>query len=291
MGPEVRRIAARQRGIVTRRQIRGVVSRDAVLRGVDDGRLREVFAGVYFVGAGEISAVALAHAALLATPPDSALSHRTAGAFHRILDLWPALPDVITADRNRSAPDGIALHRVRQLPPHHVITKHRLRVTTPERTLLDLAEVLTTEELEHAIGQAEFRKLIRPRALKRVIDDSHGRRGLKPLKAIIGDGTPLPTASTLERRFLELLKDAELPAPRVNERIGRYRPDFLWPERRVIVETDGWRAHGGRIAFEADRQRDAELVVMGYRVMRITARRLNDKPLAALTRLGALLLG
>ena len=123
-----------------------------------------------------------------------------------------------------------------------------------------------------------------------MIEDSRGRRGLKPLKAIIGDGTPEPTATDLERRFLKLLKDAELPLPRVNEHLGRYRPDFLWREQRVIVETDGWRAHRGRVAFESDRIRDAELLVAGYRVMRVTARRLKTAPLAVLARLGALLL-
>jgi very-short-patch-repair endonuclease len=233
--------------------------------------------------------VALAHAALLAAPHGSALSHRTAGAIHRALEVWPAWPDVTSPDRNRTAPDGIALHRVRNLPPHHVMTRHGLRVTTPERTLLDLAEVLPAEELERTIREAEFRGIIRPRALKRVIEDSHGRRGLRPLKAIIGDGTPQPTASALERRFLKLLADAELPAPRINQRLGRYRPDFLWREQRVIVETDGWGAHRGRVAFEADRRRDAELTAQGWRVLRVTARAL-EKPYALAARLGALLL-
>jgi very-short-patch-repair endonuclease len=285
---EVLRIAATQRGNLTRGQARATgVSRDAIRRALDDGRWREPFAGVYFIGAGEIGPLAHAHAALLASPRDSALSHRTGGAVHRALDVWPAQPDVTSPDRNRRAPDGIVLHRVRELPPHHVTVRHGLRVTTPERTLLDLAEVLDEDALARALGEAKFRGVVDDRRLAAVMRECRGRRGLKLLRDVVGDGAQ-PTASELEDRFLKLLRKAELPIPATNERLGRYRPDFLWPQQKVIVETDGWAGHRGR--FEADRARDADLLVMGYRIMRVTARRLRTAPYAVVARLGALLL-
>ena len=70
-----------------------------------------------------------------------------------------------------------------------------------------------------------------------------------------------------------------LPRPTVNVRIGRFVADFLWAEERLIVETDGHASHGTRAAFEADRVRDAELTVAGYRVVRFTYRQVVAAPL------------
>ena len=72
-------------------------------------------------------------------------------------------------------------------------------------------------------------------------------------------------------------------------RLGRYRPDFLWREHRVIVETDGFRAHGHRLAFENDRARDATLQAAGYAVLRFTWRQVNDDPHTVAGRIAATL--
>ena len=291
MDGEVRRLAQRQRGNVTRRQLRDLgVSRGTILRALHSGAWQEPVRDVFFTGSGEIPPLARAQAALLAATPGSALSHETAAALHRIIETWPLEPHITSPDRNRRAADGLVLHRVRTLPAGHVVTRAGLRVTTPERTLLDLAEVLDAQRLARAVGEAEYRRLLDHDRLGRTMADARGRHGLKPLRDLLGDHGPQPTASHLEDRFYALLKAAELPLPDVNRRVGRYRPDFLWPEQRVIVETDGWAAHGGRLRHEADRVRDAELLVAGYRVMRVTARRLTRQPYAVMARLGALLL-
>jgi very-short-patch-repair endonuclease len=65
-----------------------------------------------------------------------------------------------------------------------------------------------------------------------------------------------------------------LPIPEVNVPIGPYTVDFLWRDRRLVVETDGWEAHRGRQAFEDDRARDAYLRLQGYEVLRFTWRQL-----------------
>jgi very-short-patch-repair endonuclease len=54
--------------------------------------------------------------------------------------------------------------------------------------------------------------------------------------------------------------------------------DFAWPDRRLIAELDGWEAHRGREAFEADRTRDVELKLLGYEVIRFTWRQLTGQP-------------
>ncbi|MGZ5386585.1 MAG: endonuclease domain-containing protein [Solirubrobacterales bacterium] len=71
-----------------------------------------------------------------------------------------------------------------------------------------------------------------------------------------------------------------LPRPEVNARLGPYEVDFLWREHRLVVEADSWRHHSDRAAFEADRIRDTRLQAAGYRVLRLTHRRLRAEPAA-----------
>ena len=79
-----------------------------------------------------------------------------------------------------------------------------------------------------------------------------------------------PTRSELEFLFLELCRKNGLPTPEVNRRIGSLIVDFVWPDRRLVVETDGYKYHRGRISFEDDRSRDLELKTLGYEVIRLT---------------------
>jgi very-short-patch-repair endonuclease len=85
------------------------------------------------------------------------------------------------------------------------------------------------------------------------------------------------TRSELERRFLSLCRRHRLPTPEVNARVGRYEVDFLWRRQGVVVETDGFEFHRDRAAFEADRARDAELQLLGLRVLRFTYRAVRDE--------------
>jgi very-short-patch-repair endonuclease len=58
---------------------------------------------------------------------------------------------------------------------------------------------------------------------------------------------------------------------------------------KVIVEVDGFETHGTRSAFEADRVRDAELQILGWRVLRTTWRQLERTPHEFIDRLRRLL--
>ena len=89
--------------------------------------------------------------------------------------------------------------------------------------------------------------------------------------------------------MLRLIRDAGLPEPRVNHPVGPYVVDFAWPAHRVVVETDGWAAHGHRVAFERDRARDAALHAAGWTVVRFTWRQVEHEPLLVIGRLGVLL--
>jgi very-short-patch-repair endonuclease len=102
------------------------------------------------------------------------------------------------------------------------------------------------------------------------------------LARLASDGIA-PTRSELERRFLRAAARAKLPRPEVNGEAGGYEVDFDWPEHRLVVEVDGWRFHGHRLAFERDRAKDTALQVRGWRVLRFTWRQLRDDPAAVMT--------
>ena len=150
-----------------------------------------------------------------------------------------------------------------------------IAVTTPARTLVDLADVLTRRQLERAFDEAEYLRLdcTGLRAIP-------GRPGYGRLLAVLAEhaagGTR--TRSELEDLFLEACASHGLPRPEVNTLVQGHEVDFLWREARLVVEVDGRAAHATRRAFEEDRLRDAELTVSGQRVLRVTQRRLETAP-------------
>jgi very-short-patch-repair endonuclease len=75
----------------------------------------------------------------------------------------------------------------------------------------------------------------------------------------------------------------------VNVRVGPFIVDFLWRDARLVAELDGYAAHGGRAAFEADRARDVELKLLGFEVVRFTWQRLSSDSRGAAATLRALL--
>jgi very-short-patch-repair endonuclease len=87
-----------------------------------------------------------------------------------------------------------------------------------------------------------------------------------PLGETVTDGT----RSDLEEDFLRLCRRHALPCPEVNVRVGRWTVDFLWPDRRLVVETDSYLYHRGRVAFEDDHERDLGLRGLGYEVLRLS---------------------
>ena len=109
-----------------------------------------------------------------------------------------------------------------------------------------------------------------------MIGRSNGRRGAAILAAALDELEP--TRSVLEREFVALVKAHGLPMPTLNTRVNGYEVDAYWPEHRLVVELDGHEFHRTRGAFERDRIRDAELQLAGYRVLRVTHRRLTTAP-------------
>ena len=127
-----------------------------------------------------------------------------------------------------------------------------ISITDVRRTLEDLDDERITRE-------ALVRGLIRP-------DETH----------------VAPTRSNVELRMLKLIREAGLPEPLVNHSLGPYKPDFQWPEKRVVLEVDTYATHGDRATFEADRERDAWFAAEGHTVLRVTDSQVGVRAVARL---------
>ena len=104
-----------------------------------------------------------------------------------------------------------------------------------------------------------------------------GPRRLGQALARLTDTGPYRTKSELENQLLALIAKHRLPPPLVNARLHGYTVDFLWPDHKLVVETDG-RNHLRPHVYESDRERDADLREHGYFVYRVTARQLDERP-------------
>jgi len=283
-------LAAMQWGVVSRAQLSGAgLDKDAVARRVARGRLHRLHPGVYAVGHTALRAEARWLAAALACGPGAVLSHVTAGA---IWDLRPAstaaIDVTVPSGAGRAAPHGVRLHRHAALRPEEVTVRDGLPVTTPARTLLDLAATRPRRELERALDQAEVLQLFDLGALHAVAD---GRAGTRPLRAALSEheaGTTV-TRSELEELLLAVCARHGLPRPMVNARVAGFEVDALFPGAKLVLEADSWRFHGRRRDFERDRAKDARLAVAGFRVVRLTDRRLRREPAKVAAELRALL--
>ena len=257
-------LAARQHGIVTTAQLAATgVGRRAIARRVARGWLIPRFRGVYQVGP-VAARYGREMAAVLACGVGAALSHESAAAVWGFLRARDG--DVhVTVTRDARSQPGLRVHRSLSLD---AAVHNGLPLTTPARTLADLARSLTSDELDRAKEQAHI------------------------LGLVIPDGEPAYpefTRSEGERRLKALCKAAGLPVPRTNARTAGCEVDAFWPHQRLVVEVDGWRYHGNRWAFERDRRKDAALQAAGYRVVRVTWRRLTQEPYSLCAQLGALL--
>jgi very-short-patch-repair endonuclease len=183
---------------------------------------------------------------------------------------------------------GIRVHRVQTLDAIDVTRREGIPVTSPARTLLDLAGMLHPRDLARAIEEAEVRRLVTRRQLTDIL--TCRRPGVAALReALRRYDEPAMTRSEAEHRMLDLIRAARLPRPRTNAILGRHEVDFLWPAERLVVEVDGFVFHSTRRAFERDRARDAELQRSGHRVVRFTWRQIAHEPEAVVATVTAAL--
>jgi hypothetical protein len=228
-------------------------------------------------------------AATLAYGPNALLSHRSAAALWGIQAGARAIADLTLPSRSARARTGIEVHRSVTLTDADKASHDGIPCTSVARTLVDLGDVANRRAVERAVNQAEVLRLFDMRAVEDALARAGRRRGMGVLGAVLGEYTgPTLTSEEFEERFLGFCRSASLPEPDANAWItlddgAAYKADFLWREERLVVETDGYRFHSSRRAFEHDRMRDQRLTVAGFTVVRLTWRQLTHEPDRVLT--------
>jgi very-short-patch-repair endonuclease len=286
-------LAAKQRGVITRAQLLELgMTRTTIDNWVKHSRLHSLYRGIFLLGHPRPIAGARQLAAVLACGRGAVLSHLSAAGLWRLLPGREGDVDVTVPGRNPGRRRGIRVHRVNALDRRDVRKLGGIPITSPARTIFDVAAVVRRRELEQALAEAYARRLARRSDFISLLARRSSLPGTRALRALLDEGTPALTRSQAEERLLALIRTAELPAPEINVHIGRHEVDFMWRDQRLIVEVNGFRFHSSRSAFEHDRRRDAELISQGFRVIRITWRQIFDRPEALTARLAkALVVG
>lgn len=264
-------IAFRQHGVVARQQLIDVgISSSTIHRWVRSGYLHQLLRGVYAVGHRRVSREARWLAGVLACPSESALGFGSAGQSRGIVPTRQRLAvHVVVPRRSGADPDGIAVHRIRNLDPQDVAPHRGIPTTTATRTVWDLATVLTALGVRRAFEQAEKLRLLDRRRLETLRAAAPSRKGAGLIRTLLAEA-PLPlelTRSLLEEIIVETCRDQGLPIPAVNVPLLGYEVDFLWERERFVVEADGGE-HLDRRQRDRDNERDIALGRAGFLVRR-----------------------
>jgi very-short-patch-repair endonuclease len=189
----------------------------------------------------------------------------------------PERPDLTVPRRRAPRSNLVIVHRSLLLPDVDRTEIDGIPVTSPARTLIDLAAVLDDQQLE-AVVESGFRlgcfreSFLRWRIRELGETRPGSRRLLDLLDARGRDAAALE--SPLEVRAWRVLVGSDLPRPvrQFSIRSGdrRYRLDFAWPEQKLAVECDGYTTHGGRAGFRRDRRKIAALAAIKWRVIPVT---------------------
>jgi very-short-patch-repair endonuclease len=288
-------LARRQYGVVARRQLLGIgVGEDQIEHRLAIARLHLLHKGVYAVGHKVIPREGRWMAVVLASGPGAVLSHWSAAALWGIRPNGRSAIDVTVSHRSRSS-DPIRRH-LSQVPADERRVEVGIPVTSPPRTIFDLAATEGVDSLIAMLREAEYRRRYDRLSLWDLLDRYPGKRGSRKVRFALErlkEEPPGRARSKLEERFAPFLRRYRLPLPRFNNWIvlngKRYQVDCHWPGTNQIVELDGWEGHRTRSAFREDRARDRALRVAGYSVTRLTWNQLDDEPEAIAADLRALL--
>ncbi len=264
----IRAVAETQGGVISRQQLIDCgLSPAGIGRWVARGWLIRLHPGVYALGHAAILPHGRLTAALLHSGPGSGLAHETA-AF-----LWKLTDDddtesvhVVSPGRARST-DGVIVHHPRRI---ELVRHERFLMTSPARTLMDIAPGCSEFELRKALANADFYKRLDPNALGAVM--GRGHPGSAKLRRVIKKHMPelSETLSPLEDMMLLLCERYGIPLPIPNGRLGAHRPDGLWPNAMLIVELDGGANHSSPTQRRIDAERDMHFRGLGYLVLRYT---------------------
>jgi hypothetical protein len=269
-------LAAKQAGNITRGQLLELgLDDDAIRYRVKVGRLYRVFRGVYSVGRRPITIQEWASAAVLACGPGAALSHGSAMVLWGYWRHWDTPIEVTVVGDRRTK--GIRVHRSTTLHRRDQSTQLGVRVTTPAQTALDMSPRLNDKQLKRAVSNMLNSLWASEDRFAETLARHPSAPGARRIAKLIGlPGTP--TRSGWEDGFPAFCAAHGLPAPVMGAPVCGYLVDALFVRERVIVELDSWAFHKDKIAFETDRERDADALAHGFVTVRMTWERIEQRP-------------
>lgn len=274
-------LARRQHGVATHAQLlHHGLSRDAIKHRVKTGRLHRVHRGVYAVGRADLTRRGRWMAAVLSCGPNAVLSFASAAALWGLEDREATVSISLPSRSQLRRPD-LRLHRVR-LEPRDVTRRDAIPVTTPTRTLIDLATGASEGRLESAVNAADQLDLVDPETLREEIAHRCGQHGVPALRQLLDHHTFALTDSELERHFLRLVGRAELPLPETGAHLNGFKVDFLWRDLGLVIETDGLRYHRTAARQARDRRRDQAHAEAGLTTFRFTHSQVRYDPEAVI---------
>jgi very-short-patch-repair endonuclease len=265
------RLARRQHGVVTRAQLHEHGYGDsAIYHRVERGRLHRVHRGVFAVGSPNLSQRGRFSAAVLAAGAGALLSHGSAAQLWGIRAAGAGRIEVSISHRASGRVRGVTLHRRRCLNERDRRARHGIPVTSPIRTLTDLASSLSASQLEAAVNEADKLDLADPERLREALGEMTGQPGVAALRTLLDRRTFVLTDSELERFFLPLVRRVGLPRPETGLTLNGFEVDFFWPDLGLVIETDGLRYHRTPAQQARDRLRDQAHTAAGLTPLRFT---------------------
>ena len=282
----IARIATGAHGVVTRLELLDARLTKAEIDGrVQSGALIVEFRGVYRAGHRAPSIEARYMAAVRACGKGAVLSGLAAAYLFGLVK-GPAPQPEVTAPTARRV-KGVRTRR-RRLDARDTTVWRRIAVTTVPRTLVDLSSLLSLPELARAAHEAGVRHRTTPAQVERALARTPRAKGAAKLRRVLR-GDVHVTLSELERRFLTLLREQQLPLPATNTKAGAHRVDCRWQEHHLTVELDSYSYHNSRHAWEQDRKRERQAHARGDQHRRYTHHDVSQAPAQMLTELHALL--
>jgi very-short-patch-repair endonuclease len=252
------------------------ITRGSYEHRVETGALHRVLPSVLSVVSPVIEPWGVETAVLLYAGDNAVLSHESGAALWGLAAI-PSFVAITLIGRKVESQPGVRVHRVKSLDIRDVRIHQGFPVTSPARTLIDCAR---GDRIDRLVNEARVLKLVKNSELVAAMDRVPLRPGVKRLRELLrAEDDSGFTRLEAERRLKLLIGEAGIETPVFNSHVEGCEVDAYWPRYRVVVEVDGYAAHGHRHAFEHDRARDNRLVAAGLVVLRFTWHQLTLRPM------------
>jgi very-short-patch-repair endonuclease len=253
-------------------------SAESIKHRITRGRLHPVARGVYAVGRAELTQEGRWMAAVLACGDGAALCRWSAAALLKMTKTRRGPVDVLIRRKSGLRRPGVRLRTHAFLSSSDFTTHSNIPVTSPVRTMIDLATEATPRQLERLVNEADKRDLVDPDSLRAALDDYAGQSGVKAPHTLLDRHTFRLSDDELEVLFRPLATAAGLSVPETKQIVNGFEVDFFWPGLGLVIETDGWRYHRTPSAQSRDALRDQVHTASGLTPLRFSHYQVKYEP-------------